>query len=59
MCQDLSTCHECPVKKAIANLPIRLKGSLCGNNYQMRRIILGVSLLEAQNKDIGATLQTL
>ena len=34
VCQDLSTCHECPVKKAIANLPVRLKGISCGNNYQ-------------------------
>ena len=26
--QDLSTCHDWPVNKAIINLPIRLKGNL-------------------------------
>ena len=28
MYQDLSTCHDWPVKKAIVDLPIRLKGNL-------------------------------
>ena len=28
MYQDLSMCHDWPVKKAIVELPIRLKGNL-------------------------------
>ena len=53
MYQDLSTCHDWPVKKAIVNLPIRLKGNsehIYGNS---------LSRLRAQNKDIGAALQML
>ena len=47
--QDLSTRHDWPVKKAIVDLPIRLKGS-SGNS---------LSPLGAKNKDIGAASQTL
>jgi len=51
--QDLSMCRDWPVKKAIVDLPIRLKGNL--------KLISGNSLspLGAQNKDFSATLQTL
>ena len=45
MYQDLSTHHDWPIKKAIVNLPNRLKGNL--------------SLLGAQDKDISTALQTL
>ena len=51
--QDLSTCHDWPVKKAIVNLSIRMKGNskrTSGNS---------LSLPGAQNKDLGAALQTL
>ena len=46
-------CRDWPVKKAIVDLPIRLKGNL--------KLISGNSLspLGAQNKDFSATLQTL
>ena len=53
MYQDLSTCHDLPVKKAIANLPIRMKGNLkrtSGNS---------LNPLGAQNKDLGTASQTL
>ena len=45
-------CHDWPVKKAIVNLPIRLKGNLThisGNS---------LSPMGAQNKDIGTASQT-
>ena len=52
MHQDLSTCYDWPVKKAIVNLQIRLKGN--------SERISGHSLspLGAENKDIGAASQT-
>ena len=53
MYQDLSTRHDWPVKKAIVDLPIRLKGNskhTSGNS---------LSPLETQNKDIGAASKTL
>ena len=43
---DLSTCHDWPVKNAIVNLPIRLKGNL-------RRISRNLLSPWGQNKDIG------
>ena len=52
--QDLGTCHDWSVTKALGYfMPIRLKGNL--------KCISGNSLspLVAQNKDIGAALQTL
>ena len=51
--QDLSMHHDWPVKKAIVDLPVRLKGNL--------KCISGklLSLLEAQYKDFGAASQTL
>ena len=49
MYQDLSTPHDWPVKKAIVDLPIRLKVN-SGNS---------LSPLEAQNKDLDAASQTL
>ena len=53
MYQDLSTRHEWPVKRAIAYLPISLKGG--------SKRISGYSLspLAGQNKDIGAASQSL
>ena len=51
--KDLSTCHDWPVKKAIVDLPIRLKGNskrTSGNS---------LSPLGAQNKHFGAASQTL
>ena len=42
--RDLSMHHDWPLKKAIVDLPIRLKGNL--------------SLLGAQDEDISAALQT-
>ena len=53
MYQDLSTRHDWTVKKAIVHLPIRLKGNLKRISGKL------LSPLAAQNKDIGATLQTL
>ena len=50
--QDLSTCHDWPVNKANVNLPIRLKGNL-------KRISSNSLSRLAQNKDMGATWQTL
>ena len=53
MYQDLSTRHDWPVKKAIVDLPIRLKGNskhTSGNS---------LSPLGTQNKDIGAASKTL
>ena len=51
--QDLSTCHDWPVKKAIVNLPIKIKGNskrTSGNS---------LNPLGAQNKDLGTASQTL
>ena len=51
--QDVSTRQDWPVNKAIAHLPVRLKGKskhISGNS---------LSPLGAQNKDIGAASQTL
>ena len=53
MYQDLSTRHDWPVKKAIVNLPVRLKEN--SNVYSGHSL----SLLGAQNKDISACSQTL
>ena len=50
--QDLSTCHDWPVNKAIINLPIRLKGNL-------KRISSNSLSPLAQNKDIGTASQKL
>ena len=52
--QDLSMHHDWPVKKAMVNLPVRLQGNL--------KCISGIKFVEsvgAQNKDFGATSQTL
>ena len=49
--QDLSMRHDWPVKKAIVDLPISMKGNsnrTCGNS---------LSPLWAQNKDLGSTSQ--
>ena len=53
MYQDLSMHHDWPVKKGIADLPVRLKGHA--------KHILGNLLnpLGAQNKDLCAVSQTL
>ena len=53
MDQDLSTRHDWPVKKAIVDLPIRLKGNL--------KPISGNSLgpMGTENKYFGAASQTL
>ena len=53
MYHDLSTHHDWPVKKGIADLPIRLKGHA--------KHIFGNLLnpLGAQNKDLCAASQTL
>ena len=48
VCPDLSRRHDWPVKKAVVDLPIRLKGDLkrtSGNS---------LSPFGAQNKDLGA-----
>ena len=50
--QDLSTCHDWPVNRAIINFPIRLKGNL-------KRISSNSLSPLAQNKDMGAASQTL
>ena len=46
-------CHHWPVKKAIVNLPIRLKGN------SKLRYGKTLSLLGPQNKDLGTALQML
>ena len=53
MNQDLSMCHDWPVKTAIVDFPIRLKGILKSTSSNL------LSLLEAQNKDLGAASQRL
>ena len=50
---DVSTCHDWPVKKAIVDLLMRLKGNsefISGNS---------LSPLGARNKDFGAASQAL
>ena len=51
--QDLSTCHDWPVKKAIVDLPIKLNGNLKRISSNLLRP------LEAQNRDFGPASQTL
>ena len=53
MYQDLSTRHDWPVKNAIINLPIRMKGNL------KRTSSNSLNLLGAQNRDLGAASQML
>ena len=51
--QGLSTCHYWPVKNAIVDLPVRMKGNsnyTCGNS---------LSPLWAQNKNLGSASQKL
>ena len=53
MYQDLSACHDWPVKKAIVDLLMRLKGNskcISGNS---------LSPLGARNNNFGAASQTL
>ena len=53
MYQDLSTCHDWNVKKAIVDLPIRMTGnSKCTSGNLL-------SLSGAHNKDVSAALQML
>ena len=51
--QDLSTCHDWPLEKAIVSFPISMKGN------SKRISSNSLSPLGAQNKEIGAALQTL
>ena len=51
--QDLSTRHDWIVKKAIVDLPIRLKGNLKRISGKL------LSPLGAENNDVGAASQTL
>ena len=51
--QDLSTRHDWPLKKAIVDLPIRMKGNLTRTSDNSLNPVGG------QNKDIGAVSQTL
>ena len=51
--QDLSLCNDRPVKTAIVDFPIRLKGILKPTSSNL------LSLLEGQNKDLGAASQRL
>ena len=53
MYQDLSTHHDWPVKKAIVDFPIKLKGNSTRTSGNL------LSLLGAQNKDVAAASQTL
>ena len=53
MYQDLSTRHDWPVKKAIVDFPIKLKGNSKRTSGNL------LSLLGAQNKDVVAASQTL
>ena len=53
MYQDLSMCHDRPVKKPlVVDLPIRLKGN------SKRTSSNSLNLLRAKNKDIGTASQT-
>ena len=51
--QDFSTRHDWPVKKAITDLPISMKGNLKHTSGNL------LSPLGAQNKDLKAPLQTI
>ena len=51
--QDLSTCHDWPVEKAIVSIPVSMKG-----NWK-RTSSNSLSPLGVQNKEIGAALRTL
>ena len=53
MYQDFSMCHDRPVKTAIVDFSIRLNGILKPTSNNL------LSLLEAQNKDLGAASQWL
>ena len=46
-------CHHWPVKKAIVDLPVRLKGN------SKLRYSNSLSLFRPQNKDLGTALQML
>ena len=48
--QDLNVGHDLPVKNAIVNLPIKMKGN-------SKHTSGNLSLLGAQNKDISVALQ--
>ena len=48
MYQDLSTCHDWPVKNVIADLPIKMKGN------SKRSSCNSLSSLGVQNKDLVA-----
>ena len=51
--QDLSTCHDWPIKQASVVLWIKMKGNSKHTSGH------SLSLLAAQNKDIGAASQML
>ena len=53
MDQDLNTRHDWPVKKAIIDLPIKVKGN------SKHTCIDSSGPLVAENKDIGVASQTL
>ena len=53
MYQDSTTHHDWPVKRAIVDLPIRLKGNWKPTSGNL------LSLLRAQNKDLGTASQML
>ena len=53
MYQDLSMCHNRPVKTAIVDFSIRLNGILKPTSNNL------LSLLETQNKDLSAASQRL
>ena len=53
MYQDLTTHHDWPIKKAIVDLPIRLKGNWKPNSSNL------LSLLGAQSKDLSTASQML
>ena len=48
MYQDLSTCHDWPIKNVIADLPIKMKGN------SKRSSCNSLSPLGVQNKDLVA-----
>ena len=51
--QDLSTCHDGPVKNTIVVLPIRMIGNSKHSSGNL------LSLLRAQNKDLGTASQAI
>ena len=53
MYQDLTTHHDWPIKKAIVDLPIRLKGNWKPTSSNL------LSLLGAQSKDLSIASQML